>query len=648
MSKRITIKCPACSATLAAPVSAAGKTVLCPKCRTGIPMQKPTTRTLASINEQAGDAHNRNGQLTEGTAPTRRRVLGKGERLLLRVTIGMAVLLTITTTILINSGTEQSRTSRPAEERDQALGDNEHLPTLDIDAMVARIQKQLEPPKTNVEGADRDLADLKRLVPDHPIHVDILPALTIARSMEYAEAGRIADAIRELDTATTLGVAEPQLRHVKQTLIDALLKQAEANLRNEHYPQVLADCDEILKLGGPILEVTPIALIALTALTDRAATGPEMDSAIERLQAWKRNQNLQGVNEKLFILYLRRSNLAYSRGDLGLALDQFQILLAAGHRNAEVLQFGAALAAAMTAAFEKDRSKLNRKRALLVIELLKQDAVTSEAVMLTRIGLAKALLSDTTSEDRDGDLDFAAQNVDQARSRGIKIEQHSEFLKDLARALIKRGFEQINQERIAEGLDDLETAIRMDPGQKGLLLGRLKRLTAEVRDQLPLSLKELLAADALADTSDEIWKLIPAEAAAFSVVRNMQGFSHKVDDLARLMQLDPPGLLQFACEKSKIRDGLARDGSLCWVQLPVSAEALPRETGAIYFVPTSSFQTMIRPLTPGANEGQPATNPALIPVNMNDSSGLAARLKSHGVFAFRNDEKSLSATLRSA
>ncbi len=41
MSERITINCPACSATLAAPVSAVGRILLCPTCRTGIPVLEP-------------------------------------------------------------------------------------------------------------------------------------------------------------------------------------------------------------------------------------------------------------------------------------------------------------------------------------------------------------------------------------------------------------------------------------------------------------------------------------------------------------------------------------------------------------------------------------------------------------------------------
>ena len=75
MSKRITITCPACSATLAAPVSAVGKTLLCPKCQTGIPVQKPVKRTPASMDKPAGDAHIGKHQVTDGKVTT----VGAGE-----------------------------------------------------------------------------------------------------------------------------------------------------------------------------------------------------------------------------------------------------------------------------------------------------------------------------------------------------------------------------------------------------------------------------------------------------------------------------------------------------------------------------------------------------------------------------------------
>ena len=207
MSKRITITCPACSATLAAPVSAVGKTLLCPKCRTGIPVQKPTRRTLASIDERAGDAINGKHQVTDGNVATRRQKLSKGEKLFLLLTFGVSALLAIA--ILINWGTGQYRIARRAEAIERAFKDEKFdlVLTLEpnhVDAQIARAQQRLQVPQTNVKGAMSDLAQLQRLVPDHPIFHEMRSALATAESVEHAEAGRIAAAIQELENATRL------------------------------------------------------------------------------------------------------------------------------------------------------------------------------------------------------------------------------------------------------------------------------------------------------------------------------------------------------------------------------------------------------------------------------------------------------------
>ena len=64
---------------------------------------------------------------------------------------------------------------------------------------------------------------------------------------------------------------------LKQWIIIALLKQAEADLQVKRYGQALANCDEVLKLDGNILQVTPIVSQAWAALSQLAMTADELD-----------------------------------------------------------------------------------------------------------------------------------------------------------------------------------------------------------------------------------------------------------------------------------------------------------------------------------------------------------------------------------
>lgn len=131
MSERITITCPACSATLAAPVSAVGRTLLCPTCRTWIPVQTPTNHTRASL---------------AGKAATPHRMQSRGKRLFLLLTFGVAAILAIA--LLISWGTGQYRIARRAEAIERAFKDEDFdlvltLGPNHVDALIARAQQRL-------------------------------------------------------------------------------------------------------------------------------------------------------------------------------------------------------------------------------------------------------------------------------------------------------------------------------------------------------------------------------------------------------------------------------------------------------------------------------------------------------------------------
>ena len=162
-----------------------------------------------------------------------------------------------------------------------------------------------------------------------------------------------------------------------------------------------------------------------------------------------------------------------------------------------------------------------------------------------------------------------------------------------------------------------------------------------------MTIPDELQQDPAAANPDQIWSVIPAEAEAFSVVRNMEDLSEKVDQVAGIMNLEPLRLLDKASEESKILDGLARDGSLAWVKMPLGTGGRSGRTGFLYFVPTTDFETMIEPIMKGAFDALPLPTANLHPVEMNEWSGFAAELKQYGVFAFADDRKTVSAALAS-
>jgi tetratricopeptide (TPR) repeat protein len=640
MPTRITINCPACSATLAAPASAAGRTLLCPQCRTAIPVPElpvsgdselPTSGREIDRSQK----HHSNDRPLDQDACSLRRGASRRRATFLSVTL----ILGLFTGMYRFQEWKKSKTIETAfqaKDFDQVL-------TLDpnhAEALMGRIYRRLELPDTNVEGAVSDLEQLQEILPQHAIHKEILPAISIARSMEYAAAGRIAAAIEELGFATESGSPVQHLDQVKQRLTTLLLKQIEVSLAEQRYDQAISECNQIRKLVGDNLSAMAFERSALCGLADRAVTDDEMNSTIRRLVELDKGHHLAETSGKLRSLYSRRSRLNYSNGNLAGAIDDYAKLLTYGGVDVETMRWGVTLSEATIVALEDDFSKLHLQRALLLIDLLEKNFVNAASVVRAKISLADNIFTASTTQNRDEALDYAALTLIHAQTIGFIVEiidGKADFRKRISAALIERGVSRIRTDMIEQAGSDLEVALKISPETQDQLLARLDQLPAEFREQLPVSLRGEEANVPV----DSILDLFPSNAEAFSVVRNMQSFSKDVDQVAASMLLGPPSLLDAACKESRIKEGLNRGGSLGWVQMPVTGKPVDNE-GMIFFIPASNFASMIREIKAGKqSKGQP-----LIPVEMNGYSGLAVQIKSHGAFAFERDKNHLFTTIR--
>ena len=650
MKEKIAIICPECSASLSAPPSAKGRTLLCPKCRTGIPVPRQREVSLVAISEQTTvDLHSKQHGLTEGLTNPRKTIWSNRSPVLRRLAAGLAVLLTIG---LMIWGSEQLRIYRKANAIEAALVEKDFDKVLilepnHVEALIGRAGQQLELPQTNVEGAVRDLKQLQRLVPDHPIHTEILPALSVARSMEHAAAGRTAAAILELKEAATLGATEPQLEQLRQSIITAFLKQARVALQDKRYDQALANCDEVLRLGGNILQVSPILRQAWASLSQLATTADELDRAIQALETLPEAGNSPDVAENLRQLHFRRTQLAHSEGDLDAAASHFLRLVEYGPLDADVLHFGEALTRTAIAAFEAESSKQNFDRALQIIKLLDDSVLDSVQFVLLKLTFAGFLLASADSDEHDRHLEFSVRNVRLAQSKGMPLEQHQSLIKTLTFALVERSIERFRQGKIQEASDDVRTAIDVDPTLTRPLVARLRQATLTIREQLPLDLLFYLRNG----EQDDILTVIPAAATAFSVIRNMESYSDKIDRIAELMELPAPRLLEENCNIHLIHDGLNREGSLGWVKMPVPVAAPgfsgEKEVGNLFLLETTDFLKMIEMLHPSPDgDLQRVTMIDARAVQRNspyvERSGLAAPLGSFGAFAFENDRNTLN------
>lgn len=636
MRTRVTINCPDCSAVLSAPVSAAGKSLLCPKCRAAIPVPElPEAHQIdilksANALDQSHHPEPQTVSIHDEAVSSRRR----GRKVL---AVGLCVSL-IFGLILVGASAfyewNKSRkiaTALHARNFDRVLAlDPNH-----VESLIGRIDLRLKAPEPDVHGAENDLQHLQKIAPQHPIHKSILPELSIARSMDLAAAGRISAAIEELTLARSLGSPDHQWNRVKDRISTLFLQQIKESLAEENFDRAISECAKFRSFAGDNVSLIAYERAALCGAAETAVSEEETVRIIDRLEALDNGLQLAETSGPLRSLYLKRLKQTHSNRNLSETVDLYTKLVSYGGRDSESLELGIKVTDAAIVALESDHSATNLQRARSLIDLLEEHFDKTASVLKLKIRLADRYFSDSTPRNRNEALDYAELTMHEAQAFGVvveNIEGKGDFRSRISAALMERGLSHLRSDRIDEGGRDFEAALKIFPEEKNLRLRQLHRLPSELLDRLPVSLRPQQANT----QHDPILDLIPARTDAFSVVRNMQSFSDKVDDVASSMLLDRPRFLDAACTKSEIRDGLKRDGSLGWVHVPAMGDTV-LTPGMLFYLPTSDFFSMIQNIrTEEPEKGQP-----LFPVTMNTYRGLAVENQSHGVFAFERDREHL-------
>jgi hypothetical protein len=138
---------------------------------------------------------------------------------------------------------------------------------------------------------------------------------------------------------------------------------------------------------------------------------------------------------------------------------------------------------------------------------------------------------------------------------------------------------------------------------------------------------------------DPVWKAIPSSARAVTVVRNMEAFSDKIDHVARLMEIEPPHVLDYAMSESNIRKGLDLTGNLAWVVRPQKGPPGEQSIGRLYLLPTTDYEALIAPLFPR----DPVDG--LHAVTVVNRPAYVAPVEGNAVFAFLGDGNALRENL---
>ncbi|MCA9055300.1 MAG: hypothetical protein KDA75_15775 [Planctomycetaceae bacterium] len=112
---------------------------------------------------------------------------------------------------------------------------------------------------------------------------------------------------------------------------------------------------------------------------------------------------------------------------------------------------------------------------------------------------------------------------------------------------------------------------------------RLPDVLATFTLSLVTSLIASFVTFASADDGPVPWSVVPVNTRAVAVVPNMRRFSDELDQMARLMRLVQPGVLEYAMRTSAISTGLDQSGALIWVYGPPTNGATP----IAYLLPAS-------------------------------------------------------------
>lgn len=122
------------------------------------------------------------------------------------------------------------------------------------------------------------------------------------------------------------------------------------------------------------------------------------------------------------------------------------------------------------------------------------------------------------------------------------------------------------------------------------------------------------------------WSIAPARTRALSIVRDMQGFSEKLDHVARICGRQPPHVLERSLSQSRINAGLDRHGSLIW--LFGKPERRSTVVPIVYALPSTDHDRLVAPFRPHyRSRGQLAS------FSINGNILYARRNQGHSLFA---------------
>lgn len=647
MSERIKVHCPVCSSKLAAPMSAVGKVLLCPKCNTRVSVPHPGDLDVGMTKAKSVSAGSTSNASKDNTMATGRAGRRKSRRIVF-LTILTVVSMTVVAAWRLGNSTGEAKVgiNGQSDEIEKALRESDFDLVLAIqpnhvDALIGRLQRSLEIPPVNVDRAMGDLQHLQLLAPDHPIHREIAPTLAAAKAKHYAESGRIGDAIHELENAIQLEAAIPKLTLARQAVNDALLMRAQASLTNQEYQAAIDDCMQLAEIAEDLSQVMPIAAKAVEERSKEVNTSMQMKVLLQAADILLRPPRSEAIANDLQQLQFRGCQLAVTEGDLPEAAHCFLELPKFGRLKPEMLEYGEELFRLTSAAYRTGKSDSDLQNSLQIVALLDVLTGGDEKVLRHKIALCDKIVSVNDPVQIDGNLDFIIQTIQLAQFGDRSHEWYSILIRTSALALGERSIERLKQGRLENGYRDLQRAIALFPAQERRLLARTRLLPEAILEQLDPDLRKRLSLN----EHDEFWSIIPQQTIAFSLIRDLEEYSVKVDQLAEYLNFAKPQLLERGCNLCRIHDGLDRSGSLAWVKVQ---NHVPKEdnqiiTQDLFFLATTDFQRMIQEL-------RPEPSGSIWQVKMIDGGGkrkqgLGAPIGHFGAFAFEKDRTALEAIL---
>ncbi len=643
VADRITANCPVCSARLEAPESARGRILLCPTCHAeiAVPIRLEIGQLPVALPEVI-DQRNEQLQPVLDASPEHHEK-GPSNRLRIRVLTMRLGAVTLLATLMWGVNKYQHHRKILVGESALNCGDFDAVLVLqpdNVDALAGRIKKELELLKPRFEVVELDLLRLRQMAMDRSALNEVLPLMHLARAVLDSEAGKFDDAIEEMKKAKVHKSNRSTRLAVRLRLVNSLMIAAEAKIERKQYEAAADYCCKLLRFSDETAVFENASVRAWEILSQQPSTGADLDHAIATLVTLNDAKNAARSKQELPILHHRRSQVALSEGQLDLAIREFRLSTSGHQKRNDRLEFGIALAESVTMAFELDRLARNKSRAVEFVGALQRDSVPTEAILRIKVRIAVAILELPNSDTLDSDLRYALETIEQVREKESQRIPLEVLIHSACQALEIRCLSRLKQGSTEAGLSDYQAAIKLDPSRKSALATRLKFSVAN-----PNLLPPAIIREELGFKTDEIWTLIPADAEAFSVIRSMQRFSNKIDQIAATLNSPPPELLKWAQLKSGIRNGHAFDRSGALIKMPVQPGEAGPHAGMLYLLPTNDFPGMIQPLRLRGKNGPVPPVLNVFPVTMDSVSGLAAMVGDFGLFAFSSTDHSLSKAL---